>query len=99
RRRARDRGGARDAFAAAAAKLPAGEREAAVASLSRAEVAHELGNDDEAQAVVDDLRDTKPRGLTMRRVQRLAERIRLSAGEEESPEDRLDEGDLRLAEG
>src|SRR5262249_60546846 len=42
RRRTRDLNGARDAFAAAAAKLPAGEREVAVASLSRAEAAHEL---------------------------------------------------------
>ncbi len=99
RRRTGDLNGARDAFEAAAAKLPAGEPEAAIASLSRAEVAHELGDDGEAQAVVDDLRDSKPRGLAMRRVQRLAERIRQSAGEEESPEERLDEGDLRLAEG
>src|SRR5262249_56614767 len=43
--------------------------------------------------------DSEPRGLAVRRLRRLRERIVRSTGEQPDPEARLDEADLRLGEG
>ena len=99
RRRTGDLRGARESFAAAVAKLPAGDRDTLIATLSQAEIDSELGDGDEALDLADDLRDSKPRGLVVPRLRRLRERIMRSAGEQPDPEARLDEADLRLGEG
>jgi soluble lytic murein transglycosylase len=99
RRRTGDLRGARDSFAAAVTKLPAGDREALIATLNEAEIDSELGDGDEALDLADDLRDSKPRGLIVPRLRRLRERILRSAGEQPDPEARLDEAELRLGEG
>jgi soluble lytic murein transglycosylase len=99
RRRTGDRRGAHDSFAAAVTKLPAGDREALIATLSEAEIDSELGDGDEALDLAEDLRDAKPRGLIVPRLRRLRERIMRGAGEQLDPEARLDEADLRLGEG
>jgi soluble lytic murein transglycosylase len=99
RRRTGDLRGAHDSFAAAVTKLPAGDREALIATLSEAEIDSELGDGDEALDLAEDLRDAKPRGLIVPRLRRLRERIMRSTGEQLDPEARLDEADLRLGEG
>jgi soluble lytic murein transglycosylase len=99
RRRTGDLRGARDSFAAAVTKLPAGDREALIATLSEAEIDRELGDGDEALDLAENLRDAKPRGLIVPRLRRLRERIMRGTGEQLDPEAQLDEADLRLGEG
>jgi soluble lytic murein transglycosylase len=84
---------------AAADTFPEGERAAVVTDLLRAEVEHELGDDEAALELAGDLRDSRPHGLAVNRARRLVERIRERPDEEPSPTERLAEAELRLAEG
>lgn len=99
RRRTGDLAGAREWLDGAAGALPDGARAAAVVALQRAELARDLGDEGGALAFAAALRDTKPRGLTVRRARRLVERVRRRPEREPSPGERLAEADLRLAEG
>ena len=67
--------------------------------LLRAEIAHEMGNDEDALELAGDLRDARPHGLVVNRARRLVERIRKRPDEEPGPTERLAEAELRLAEG
>ncbi len=99
RRRTGDPAGALDWLDAAADTFPEGERTANVTDLLRAEIAYEMGNDEDALELAGDLRDARPHGLVVNRARRLVERIRRRPDEEPGPTERLAEAELRLAEG
>jgi peptidoglycan lytic transglycosylase len=99
RRRTGDLSGAMEWLDAAADTFPEGERGAAVTDLLRAEVEHELGDDDAALELASDVRDARVHGLAVNRARRLVERIRERPDEEPSPTERLAEAELRLTEG
>src|SRR5262249_13368624 len=99
RRRTGDLAGAREWFDAAVDELPEGDGAATVATLLRGEVAHELGNDEDALEFAGELRDARPGGLVVRRARRLVERIRRRPDRAPTPTERLAEADLRLTEG
>jgi soluble lytic murein transglycosylase len=99
RRRTGDLTGALDWFNAAADALPEGDRAAMVVALQRAEVAHEMGDDERALERAAALRDGRPGGLIVRRTRRLMERIRRRPDREPTAAERVAEADLRLAEG
>ncbi len=99
RRRTGDLAGEQAWLEAAAPNLREGDGTAAVVALQRAEVAHELDDDDGALDLAAELRDTRPGGLVVRRARRLVERIRRRPDHEPTSTERLAEADLRLAEG
>jgi soluble lytic murein transglycosylase len=99
RRRTGDLNDALDWLEAAADSFPEGERAAAVTDVLRAEIEHELGDDDAALELAGDVRDAHGHGLVVSRARRLVERIRERPDEEPSPTERLAEAELRLTEG
>src|SRR5262249_29844908 len=99
RRRTGDLPGALDWLEAAADTFPEGERATTVTDLLRAEIGHELGDDDAAPGLAGDVRDARAHGLVVSRARRLVERIRERPDEEPSPTERLAEAELRLTEG
>jgi peptidoglycan lytic transglycosylase len=98
RRRTNDLEGAQKWLDAAADAIPDGDIAVPVVTLERAEVAHELGDDEEAIELAAELREAKPGGLVVRRARRLVERIRERPDREPSLAERLAEADLRLSE-
>jgi peptidoglycan lytic transglycosylase len=99
RHRTRDLAGAQEWFEAAADAIPDSDGAAPIVTLQRAELAHELGNDEDALELAAELRDARPGGLVVRRARRLVDRIRQRPDREPTPTERLAEADLRLAEG
>src|SRR4029453_16153581 len=99
RLRTRDPGGAQKWLDAAADAIPDDDGAGPIVALERAEVAHELGDDEGALEVAAELRDARPGGLVVRRARRLVERIRQRPDREPSLAERLAEADLRLSEG
>src|SRR4030095_12497381 len=83
---------------AAADAIPDDDGAGPIVALERAEVAHELGDDEGALEVAAELRDARPGGLVVRRARRLVERIRPRPDREPSLAERLAEADLRLSE-
>ncbi len=99
RRRTHDLRGAQEWFDGAADDMPDGDPAASTLTLERAELAHELGDDEGALGLAAELRDARPGGLIVRRARRLVERIRQRPDREPTPTERLAEAELRLTEG
>jgi soluble lytic murein transglycosylase len=99
RHRTGDLAGAGEWLEWAAEALPQDDRAIPVVALHRAELAHELGDEERALELAAFVREGRPRGIVVRRARRLVERIRDCPGRERGAGERLAEADLRLVEG